>query len=213
MPALKLLRAAVLLLVLANLLFFAWGQGYFGDIDEGREPKRLTNQLSPEKLRVTPAVTPSAAPQACRLLAGLSADDLQRLKALAGEKAPGLEFVARSNQASPAYWLLIAQMPDRQTAEKKLLELKRLGLSDATVKQDEDPNRFIIPFGIFNSEQAAQDQLKALVKRGVRSAEVQVRKKAGQLLARGPADLLAKRLPELLSTFPAASISECPVDH
>lgn len=212
----KLLRAAFLLLVLVNLWFFAWGRGYFGDVEEAREPKRLTSQLSPEKLRVVSAVKPSVAPQACRMLSGLSPEEALRLKTQAGEKAPGLELVVKPGQESPAastYWVLIPPLLNRQAAEKRLLELKRLGLSDATLMQEEGPGRFAISLGLFSSEQAAQERLKDLVKRGVKSAQVQARKRPMQWLARGPAELLAKSLPELLSAFPAASIADCPVDH
>lgn len=53
-----------ILLVLANLLFFAWGQHYFGDAETGREPQRLARQLSPEKLRIVAIAAPTATPPA-----------------------------------------------------------------------------------------------------------------------------------------------------
>ncbi len=207
----KPLRAIVILLVLANLLLFARGQ--FGDFEEGREPKRLASQLSPEKLRLVSPATPPVAPQACRLLTGLNPEELLLLKAEVGEKAPGLELVVKSGQESPDYGVLIAHLPNRQAAEKKLSELKRLGVTDAILMQEEDPGRFAISLGLFNSEPAAQEHLKSLAKHGVRSAEVLPRRKHQQWLARGPADLLGKRLPELLAVFPGAGISECPADH
>ncbi|WIM05154.1 MAG: hypothetical protein OHM77_10665 [Candidatus Nitricoxidivorans perseverans] len=54
-------RTVFLLLVLANLVFFAWDQGYFGGQDEGREPARLSGQFQPERLRVVgwPAEEPA----------------------------------------------------------------------------------------------------------------------------------------------------------
>jgi len=209
---LKLLRASILALVLVNLLFFAWGQGYFGDREEGREPQRLSNQLLPEKLRLVSAAVPSAAPQACRMLSGLSPEDAQRLKTQAGEKAPGLDLVAKPGQPT-SYWVLIPPLPNRQAAEKKLLELKRLGLSDFSLMQEDDPDRLAISLGLFNSEQAAQDRLNILLKRGVRSAELRARKKPGQWQVRGPAELLTTKLPELLLAFPAASIADCPAEQ
>ena len=209
----KLLRAAVLLLILANLLFFAWSQGYFGDVDEGREPNRLSSQLSPEKLRVVSTVRPSVVPQACRMLGGLTPEAAQQLKAQIGEKVPGLEFDVKPGQTPSDYWVLIPPLPTRPAAEKKLLELKRMGVSDATLREEGAPSRFVISLGIFASEQAAQDHLKSLLKSGVKSAEVQERKKPLQWLIHGPAELLATRLPELLSAFPAVSAADCPADH
>ena len=46
------LRLGFFLLVFANLVFFAWAQGYFGGADPNREPDRLNQQLQPEKLRL-----------------------------------------------------------------------------------------------------------------------------------------------------------------
>jgi len=77
------MRVAFFLLVLANLCFFAWAQGYFGGREEGREPQRLKEQIQPEKMKVVvtgqPVVAPPApsAPtaqqQACRRIDGLAA--------------------------------------------------------------------------------------------------------------------------------------------
>ena len=46
------IRLFFFLLVLANLLFNAWTQGYFGAPDDSHEPQRLTQQLNAEKLRI-----------------------------------------------------------------------------------------------------------------------------------------------------------------
>jgi hypothetical protein len=47
------MKLAFLLLVLANLLLFAWQQDVFGRYSErGREPARLERQIEPERFRV-----------------------------------------------------------------------------------------------------------------------------------------------------------------
>jgi hypothetical protein len=51
------LRLTFFLLVFANLVFFAWAQGYFGGGDPNREPDRLVQQLQPEKLRIISSTT------------------------------------------------------------------------------------------------------------------------------------------------------------
>jgi hypothetical protein len=48
------MRLAFLALLLANALLFLRGQGYLGTPDAGREPERLSRQLTPEKLRIVP---------------------------------------------------------------------------------------------------------------------------------------------------------------
>ena len=45
-------RLFFFLLVFANLIFFAWAQGHFGQVDDNREPQRLASQLQADKLRI-----------------------------------------------------------------------------------------------------------------------------------------------------------------
>lgn len=54
------MRAVVFLLVLANLLFFAYGQGYFG-VPENPDAVRWTQQVQPDKLTVASRNVPPAA--------------------------------------------------------------------------------------------------------------------------------------------------------
>lgn len=51
------MRLVFLVLLLANVLLFLWGQGYLGTPDAGREPGRVARQLAAEKLRI---VSPDA---------------------------------------------------------------------------------------------------------------------------------------------------------
>jgi hypothetical protein len=53
------MRLAFFVLLLANVLLFVWGQGYLGTPDDGREPERLSQQMTPEKLRIVPGVAPA----------------------------------------------------------------------------------------------------------------------------------------------------------
>ncbi|MBS3936389.1 MAG: hypothetical protein KGZ43_09465 [Sulfuritalea sp.] len=49
------MRIAFLVLLLANLVLFVWGQGHLGTQGAGREPERMAQQLAPEKLRIVQA--------------------------------------------------------------------------------------------------------------------------------------------------------------
>lgn len=216
------LRAVFLFLILANLLFFVWAQGYFGGREEGREPQRLANQLAPEKLRIVgngppPAVAVAAAEAAaetCRQVSGLAQSDAQRLRNLAEEKFPGLQVLVKSGKNQPIYWVLIPALANRLAADKKLAELKQLGLGDFSVVLEEGSYKFAISLGQFANEQAAAEFLHDLEKRGVKSARLQVRdKQAEQILLelRGPAALLDQQLPALLAGQVGAGIGDCPV--
>lgn len=69
-----MLRALVLLLVLANAGYYAWSQGWLdggtGGSQGDREPQRLQNQVRPEIVRILP---PSAAASAAGRLPGAGA--------------------------------------------------------------------------------------------------------------------------------------------
>lgn len=48
------MRVAFLILLLANVVLFFWGQSRLGMGNEGREPERMAQQVSPDKLRIVP---------------------------------------------------------------------------------------------------------------------------------------------------------------
>ena len=60
------LRAAAAVLLLANVGFYAWTQGWLGDSAGrgNREPERLERQVQPEIVRILPPASPGARPRA-----------------------------------------------------------------------------------------------------------------------------------------------------
>ena len=210
-----MLRVLLLLLILANLLFFVWAQGWLGTSDEDREPQRINKQMVPEKLQTT-VIDPTAIAtpaESCRLVKGLAPHDIQRLVALAEEKLPGLRFAVKNRETpSNLYWVYVPPQPGVLAAEKKQLELKNRGVSNLSVILEEGTDKFAISLGFFDSEQLAGDYLQELQKRGVRSARIQMRENLldkTQLEVRGSAEMLTKQLPELISGQFAASVGDC----
>jgi len=209
-----MLRTIFFLLVLANLLAFAWTRGYFGVIADGREPQRLANQLAPEMLRVIGSgASPVDSSQNCRLVTGVAESEAHQLIAQAKDKHPELRLVLKLNESpKSSYWVLMQPLGNRLAADKKSAELKKLNIPDFTLILDEGPDQFAILLGAFNSEHAAGEYLRELAKRGVRSAKVQVRENPldkAQLEVRGPPELLAKQLAELLHGQAAARTGDC----
>lgn len=215
----KFLRTLFFLLILANLLFLAWGQGYFGTVEEGHEPQRLTNQLTPEKLRVSElAPQPPAPPppvEACRLISGLNVAETQHLQTQAqtDEKLAALKFLVKPQEAPSGFWVFIPPLANKAAAEKKMDELKKLGIADLYLMAEEGADKLSISLGMFSSEQAANEFLQSLTKRGVKLAKIQPRSKPAEkvlLEVRGPQDLLLTRLPELLAGSIGTNVGECP---
>ncbi|MBI4986546.1 MAG: SPOR domain-containing protein [Rhodocyclales bacterium] len=198
------MRPAFFLLVLANLTFFVWAQGYLGGQEGGREPQRLKSQLHPEKV----SIGPPPPPQGCRRIDGLAAKDLERLQQTIPEE--GLAISLQQGEEAPSFWVNMPGLPNKAAAEKKAAELKILGILDFHVVQA-DAGSFVVSLGVFRSESAANDYLLGLNRKGVKSARIDKRKGAvaPRLEVRGAADVLARRLPEWLAGAAGATAADC----
>lgn len=212
------IRLFFFLLVFANLLFFAWAQGYFGASDDGHEPQRLAQQLHPEKLRIvgegqpsapTPAPAVKKEESACRVVAGLVVADAEALKMAV--EAVGAE-VKISPQAEPAHHLvIIADIANQAAVDKKIAELTRFGIKEPSAVVL-DGGRHEIILGRFDTNTAATAFLQGLTKRGIKSARVDSREQPALralVEVRAPASTLLQQLPKLIAPYADAAIGEC----
>lgn len=206
------IRLFFFLLVFANLLFFAWAQGYFGASDDGREPQRLAQQLHPEKLRTAPVAQQPVGEKngpACRVVNGLAAAEAEALR-VAVEAAGGSAAIVPL--AEPMrYLVVITDLANKAAADRKAAELTRFGVEQQDTVALED-GRHEIVLGSFAGEAAAREFLQSLAKRGIKSARVDGREQAASKLrveARGAASVLLQQLPKLVATHAEASIGEC----
>ena len=210
------IRLFFFLLVLANLLFFAWAQGYFGASDDGREPQRLAQQLHAEKLRIvregqTPVSAPAVKKEAtaCRVVNGLTTADAETLKA-AVEAAGGEAKVSPLAQP-PLHLVVISELANKAAAEKKAAELTRFGIKEQNTVALEG-GRHEIVLGRFDTNAAAITFLLGLTKRGIKSARVDSREQPAlkaQVEARAPESTLLQQLPKLIAPYADAAIGEC----
>lgn len=208
------MRAIFFVLVVANLLLFAYGQGWFGQAGGG-EPERLTSQLQPEKIRIVSKGEPAAAPESpsevCRSFAAMPRDAAQRLASLVHERDALLKAEQRNVDEPATWWVYIPPLANRQTAEKKADELKKLGLKEFRVLLEEGENQHAISLGLFRNEQGAKTFLDTVQKKGVRSARLQAREASEKatLEVRGPGERVEKALQTLPSEFATLTVSEC----
>lgn len=198
------MRALIFLLVLGNLLFLAWAQGYLGGT-ASPDAQRLERQLQPERLNIvgrgeTPAPAPAPAPAraqeagepapesaaeksadknaeqseaiACLRWSGLAAADATRIERLLAEKFSAFKAVRSLVAGHANYWVFIPPLANKQEADKKAGELKRLSVPEFFIVQDSSPQRLAISLGIFSTEAAARERLETLRAMGVRSAKV-----------------------------------------
>ncbi len=221
------MRLTLWILLVLNLILLAATQGIFGTDNAGREPGRMGQQLKPEQLRIASATDATAAPTgsakpepaappapvvefACKRIDGLAPAEADSLiKALADLPDWQTKLIEVSTPA--LYWVAIPGLASRAVAEKKRDEVRLLGITDHEIVEQPTNGPFAVSFARLPTEQAANELLQSLQKKGVRSARVQPlpseEKKAVEL--RAPALVLNQKLPELAALFAAATVGDC----
>jgi hypothetical protein len=212
-----MLKALVLLLVLANLVFFAWTQGWIdgptgvrahGD----REPERLGQQVQPELVQILPpqaikaglapaaAALPTAAPASMPVppapLACLEAGPFSGTEVAAAEAAVRAALPdgswASQKSGRPGLWMVyMGKFKDREDLLKKQEELRALRVEYDDLRSPPE----LLPglsLGRFEERANAANALEKFSQRGIRSAKViEVRTPASTVLLRvdkaGPA--------------------------
>lgn len=213
----QVLRTVFFLLVLGNLLLFAWGQGYLGASTTGGEAERLSAQIAPEKLRIAGKGAPpekAAEPirEACRALTGLEPEAAGKLVELLAGRDSQLKVEQRALDEPKSWWVRIPPLPNSAQADKKAAELSRLGIRDFYVVREGGPNQYAISLGLYKSEENANNYLNALLKKGVKSARVQVREAPGDksvVEIRGTPQQLVNALADLPPEFSGVSRADC----
>ncbi len=174
------MRVLFFLLVLANLLFYGWHAGYIGPGESSKdEGERLSQQISPEKIRI---LTPQEAKRLAESGKSRAASCVEwgTFPAQEAEKATealaalnlGNRLVTRSVEETAGWWVFMASQGNKPNADKKVDELKRLGVADFFIVQDDGPNKFAISLGVFRTEDAARNYLASLSAKGVKTASV-----------------------------------------
>jgi hypothetical protein len=95
---------------------------------------------------------------------------------------------------------------------RKAGELKKLGVQDFFVVQEDGENRWAISLGVFRSEEAAQSRLAALRGQGVRTARVGPRESHVQkvwLQIKDADAALETRLQSLARQFEGSELRDC----
>ncbi len=180
-----MLRVSVLLLLLANGLYYAWAQGLFSAYGFGpptlSEPQRLTQQIRPEALVVAsgalpaaaeaPAVPASAAAAGVCLQAGLL-DDTQAaaLRQVLEPALPAGSWLLEPATV-PGRWIVyMGKYPNAEAVDRKRAELRGLRVRfEALTNAALEPG---LSLGGFATAEAANDEMANLARRGVRTAKV-----------------------------------------
>jgi hypothetical protein len=171
-----MLRWLVLLLVVANGLFFAWSRGWIGDgpVDDAREPARMARQIRPDAVRLLTA--PAAAAALAATPACVEAGPFRTAEASAAEQALASLLPAgswsRVPVERPGRWIVyMGRFPNREALESRRDELSRLDVA-ADVVRGQPEHEPGLALSSHDSLAAAEASLGRLAERGVRSARV-----------------------------------------
>lgn len=220
-------RPIFFVLLLANVAVFAWQQN--AGPAAGHEPQRLQQQIEPDQVQLIlpehpkPAAAPVAAAEAparaaetapallCKSFSGFTSDTAQATQSEIGTSAPDARVALITSKESSSYWVHIPPQANKAGAEKKVAELKELGISDSFIISEEGPSRWAVSLGLFKSKDMADNFLQKLIKQGVRSAKIEVRDKGAEkvrLEISAPADVLGT-LARQIKALGSATLGEC----
>jgi SPOR domain len=229
-----MMRALFWLVLLANLLFFAYVQ-WGGALTGAEADLQLQPPLNPGKIRLlsapvaaSPAVAPpshpgpsagrpasiaqaapATAPAACMEWGEFSGNDLARATTALAAMKLGNQLAQHEVEHNTGYWVYIPPQHNHAGVGKKVAELKALGVKDYFIVQDAGKWQNAISLGIFRTQEAAQNYLDGLQKKGVKSAlvgERQAKLKFAVFLFRNPDSALTARVVALQKGFPGSEL-------
>ena len=172
-----MLRALVVALLVANLAFFAWSQGWLDAVvgvraRGDREPERLANQVRPESIVIlpsSPAKTSVAAASCIEAGPFTTAEFAAAETALAPSVRPGAWTDVRTERAG--VWLVyMGAFPDREAMLRKQAEIRRVRDFEAISVPGE--GEFGLSLGRFDDREGAERALAQFQQRGIRTARV-----------------------------------------
>lgn len=183
-----MLRALLVVLLLANLGFWAWTQGWLAPVlpprVDPREPERLAAQLKPERVTVLTPRAASAAVAAASasndadapvcLEAGPFADTAAATaaeKVLADNEVPDGSVQREPAWTSFTWGVVIPRLADRDLVKARMDELRKIGVRADELTQPP----WLVPglrLGNYSDKYGAESALASAVKKGVRGARV-----------------------------------------
>jgi len=212
------LRTVLLLLLLANLAFFAYMRL---DSTGGGEAVRLADQVQPDKIKLlTPQQVAALGPGKVAALADVCLEwgpivEGERARSLAELEplALGKLLTQRRIETSTAFWVYLPPVANRADAERRAAEAKARGIGDVSIV-DNGPQRHAVSLGAFVTEDAAKARLADVVRLGAANARLGPRQQvvaSTLFVIRDPQAPVIARLRDLVPAYPGseAKIGNC----
>ena len=201
-------------LLLANAIVYAYAFVARQQDSAARQISIL--QINPEKIRlIGHGGAPVNTSSACLEWGVFAGPDVARADAAIAKLELPQALVQRSIADAGGYWVYVPALKTKAEVDKKILELKTLGIADFFVVQDQGQWRNAISLGIFKTEDGAKTFLAALNDKGVKSAVAERRENFLKQIAyyvREPSAAMVAKLAQLQRDFPGSEIKAlaCP---
>jgi len=127
---------------------------------------------TPAEPAVVPAPSP-APPALCHAWGDLSASEADRLAQRL--RRIGITAARSRSETPEAWWVRIPPQRNRSEAERRVVELNLLGVSDTFIVQESGPNQNAVSLGLFKTENRARILLGQLRAKGVENAGIEPR--------------------------------------
>lgn len=217
------MRAFFLVLILANLAFFAYARWLLGPDPAVLDLPRL--QVTPEKIRIihvgarasAPAQVANAAPartvEACVAWGTLAGADVTRADAAIARLGLPQAALLRTVSDASGYWVYLPPLKTQAEITRRLAALKAHGVQDFYVVRDSTPWHNAISLGIFKSEDTARSVADRLRKQGITGVAMERRDnflKQVVYFVRNPTDSTVARMARLQQEFPGTEVKAVP---
>lgn len=145
---------------------------------------------------------------ACVEFSGIAAADAFRAREAFAALQAGPRISERRVEEITRYWVYIPAARDRKSAENRMAEIRKQGVSDLSIRPDNT-----ISLGVFSTEDAARRFLSSIEAKGIKGAEQgpftrDLRELV--MLIREPDTELVARLTLLQRDFPASQLRAVP---
>lgn len=120
-----------------------------------------------------PAPAAAAPAAACQAWANLTADQADRLSQRL--RRIGATPIRSRTETPESWWVRIPPQRSRADAERRVVELNLLGVTDTFIVQDPGPTQYAVSLGVFKTEARARVLLGQLRDRGVTNAGIEPR--------------------------------------
>lgn len=208
--------------LLTNACLLAYNFGYLGNWSfELHEPQRMKMEQDADRLQLLSAKAAIALNEAsekkdellaCVEVGNFSQTELPNFEEKLKQLSLGDRQAKSTVSEVATNMVYIPSLGNKDNADKKAAELRRIGINDFFIVQDQSDMRWGISLGVFKTEEAAKSHLANLNSKGVRTARIGPRTVSAnkfiyQLRALTPDE--KKSFDLIKAAFPAQETRDC----